>query len=51
MFRSSLVRLQAIAKNAVNAPRAVAVVPSRFMSKENTETDEQFDARLDNQIT
>ena len=46
MFRSSLVRAHSVLKTAIVKPVSVPA-GVRFMSKENTETDEQFDARYE----
>ncbi|XP_065166252.1 cytochrome c oxidase subunit 5A, mitochondrial [Atheta coriaria] len=46
MFRTSLVRAHSVLKNAITKPMA-APAGVRFMSKVNTETDDQFDARYE----
>ena len=45
MFRTALVRSGPLFAAALR-PQAAAVLPSRFMSKHSTETDEEFDERF-----
>ncbi|XP_018572840.1 cytochrome c oxidase subunit 5A, mitochondrial [Anoplophora glabripennis] len=47
MFRTTAIRAQSIFRSALTVTKP-NVVSSRFMSKESTETDEQFDSRYEN---
>ncbi|CAG9759283.1 unnamed protein product [Ceutorhynchus assimilis] len=53
MFRASALRIHALAKSAANSTNVVQARPAawlgvRYMSKHNTETDDQFDQRYEN---